>query len=276
MARRPLPAPRVTGDDPVSATLLSVEGLTKRYRTWTRSRGVVPRVVGVDALAGMSFGVGAGEIVALLGPNGSGKTTVMKVALGLASADAGSCVVLGHAVPRGLRSTVRGAGAIIETPRFAPGLTAHQTLDLLGRIQRIPDDRVRSCLATVGLAPFGDRRVGTFSLGMRQRLALAAALLRRPALLLLDEPANGLDPAGMQQLRVVLRRFAGDGGGVLVSSHGLAEVQALANRVVIVARGRTLLAGSLTELTSPGRSLEDRYLAVVGAGPSEGPVSWGR
>lgn len=260
MVARQLRGSRVT----LPAALV-VDDLHKRYRSLVRHGVRLPHFVDIEAVAGMSFDVRPGEIVGLLGPNGSGKTTTMKIALGLVRPDRGVCTVLGTRVCGNLSDAAPGVGALIETPTFSPRFSARRTLELLGRLQRVPSSEVEHCLTTVGLAGAADRDVGGFSLGMRQRLGLAAALLRRPRLLVLDEPANGLDPEGVRELREVLRRFAGGGGSVLLSSHVLDEVQKLADRAVVVARGRTLREGRPGELlASPVRGWR---LRVLDAGP---------
>ena len=177
------------------------------------------------AVHGLDLSVPEGGVFGFLGPNGSGKTTTIRCLLGLVSATAGHAAVLGQPSPRGLSTVMPRIGAIVETPALFPTMTARENLELLGAIDRIGRHRVDHSLATVGLADRADEKVHKYSLGMRQRLGLAAALLKDPALLVLDEPVNGLDPAGIREIRELLRRLGAEGRTVFLSSHLLSEVE---------------------------------------------------
>src|SRR6266705_5556066 len=199
---------------------IEVRGLTKTFGRVTDVRGP-------------SFTVPTGKDTGFLGPNGSGKTTTLRVVLGLVHPTAGEALIGG--VPyRSLTRPRRSVGALLEATGFHPGRRARDHLRVLAAADGLPDRRADEVLDQVGLAPAGSRRVRGFSLGMRQRLGLAAALLGDPALLLLDEPANGLDPAGIAWLRGLLRSLAGEGRTVVVASHVLSEVAQMADHVVIV------------------------------------------
>ncbi|MEV4566215.1 ATP-binding cassette domain-containing protein [Nonomuraea sp. NPDC049419] len=214
------------------------------------------KVVAVDDL---SFATPPGAITAFLGPNGAGKTTTLRMILGLVQPDAGRVTVGGRAY-RALERPLHEVGAVLEATSFHPGLTAEAHLRALAIAAGIDAARVGEVLDLTGLDGAGGRKVRGFSLGMRQRLALATALLGDPSLLILDEPANGLDPAGMRWLRGFLRAYAMDGHGVLVSTHVLAEAEQIADHVVIIAAGRLRWSGPMPEAAS----LEELYLEVTG------------
>jgi ABC-2 type transport system ATP-binding protein len=212
-------------------------------------RGLSKSFGAVRAVDDLSFTVEPGSITGFLGPNGAGKTTTLRMALGLERPDAGTATFDGIAYAD-LRSPVRTVGAVLETA-FHPARSGRNHLRVYCRAAGLPVSRADEVLAQVGLADAGRRRAGGYSLGMRQRLALATALLGDPAVLVLDEPANGLDPEGIQWLRGFLRHLAHDQGRtVLVSSHLLAEVEQTADRVVIVGAGKLVRQGSLAELRS--------------------------
>jgi ABC-2 type transport system ATP-binding protein len=224
--------------------VVAVRALTKRYGS----------LVAVDSL---SFSLRAGTVTGFLGPNGAGKSTTLRVLLGLAAPTAGEALVFG--VPfAALERPASRVGAVLESGDFHPSRTGRDHLRVLAAAASLPASRVDEVLALVELS--GDGRVGTYSLGMRQRLGLAGALLGAPSLLVLDEPANGLDPAGIHWLRGFLRAFAEAGGTVLISSHVLAEVARTAERVLIIDRGRVVADAALGELDRP---LEDLYLELV-------------
>ncbi|MFC8921073.1 ABC transporter ATP-binding protein [Cellulosimicrobium sp. NPDC057127] len=214
-----------------------------------------------DAVHDVSFTVEPGRVVGLLGPNGAGKTTTLHVLLGLASATAGTATIGGRAY-QDLEDPARTVGALLDAGGLHPGRTGRDHLRVLAAAARLPSRRVDEVLALVGLVPAADRRVRTYSLGMRQRLGLAAALLGEPEVLVLDEPANGLDPAGMRWLRDLLRGFADDGGAVLLASHVLSEVRQVADDLVVIGQGRVVAAGPLDDLVRD-RSLEDYYLDLT-------------
>ncbi|WP_239076739.1 ABC transporter ATP-binding protein [Actinocatenispora rupis] len=215
-------------DDAVRA-----DGLTKRYG----------RTV---ALAGVDLTVPAGTVHGLLGPNGAGKTTLLRTLFGLSRPDAGTLTVLGEPVVAG--RTPGGLAGFVDSPRFYPYLSGRRNLELLAAYDRRGHDDIDAVLERVGLAGRDADRVSAYSSGMRQRLGLAAALLRGPRLLVLDEPVNGLDPAGIRDIGALLRDLAADGGSVLLSSHHMAEAEALCDGVTILRAGRTVHAGRVEEL----------------------------
>jgi ABC-2 type transport system ATP-binding protein len=215
--------------------LIEVEHLTKRYRS----------AVAVDDL---SFSVPRGRITGFLGPNGAGKTTTLRVLLGLALPTSGRATVAGQRY-RELAAPLCSVGAVLEASNYHPARSGRNHLRVLAAAAGIPRERVDRVLAEVELSGAAKRRVGGYSLGMRQRLSVAAALLGDPELLVLDEPANGLDPEGIRWLRNFLRSFAEGGGTVFVSSHVLAEVSQLADEVVIIHRGKLVAHQSVAELT---------------------------
>src|SRR5580693_2487767 len=208
---------------------LEVRGLTKTFGPVTAVREV-------------SFRAPAGQVTGLLGPNGSGKTTTLRVTLGLVRPTAGT-VLIGGLAYRNLPRPRRSVGAMLEASGFHPGRRARDHLRVLADAADIPGRRADEVLEQAGLASSARRRVRGFSLGMRQRLGLAAALLGDPRVLLLDEPANGLDPAGIAWLRGLLRSLAAEGRAVIVASHVLSEVAQIADHVVIVSAGQVRFAG---------------------------------
>ncbi len=219
---------------------IEVEGLKKSYRR--RLRG---RTVAVDDL---DLEVPAGGVFGFLGPNGSGKTTTIRCLLGLARPDEGSCNVLGVEVPGKLPSIIRGIGSMVETPTFFGGFSGRRNLELLARAGGLSRRVVDPALDRVGLFDRGDDRFKTYSLGMKQRLGLASVLMKEPELLILDEPANGLDPSGLKEVRDLLRSIADEGRTVFLSSHLLHEVQLICDSVAIVARGRMIAQGPVDEV----------------------------
>jgi ABC-2 type transport system ATP-binding protein len=204
----------------------------------------------VHAVTDMTFTVHPGRVTGFLGPNGAGKTTTLRCILGLVSPTRGHATIGGRAY-RDLDDPIGTVGAVLESASFHPGRSARNHLRVMARAAGVPAGGVEEVLALVALTPDADRRVGGYSLGMRQRLALAAALLAEPPVLLLDEPANGLDPAGIAWLREFLRRLAGEGRTVLVSSHVLSEVQQTVEDVLIIANGRLVRQGTLADLEDP-------------------------
>jgi ABC-2 type transport system ATP-binding protein len=229
--------------------VLSARNLTKRYG----------EVVAVD---GLTFALEPGTITGFLGPNGAGKTTTLRLLLGLAQPTTGEALIFGRRY-HDLENPMHRIGAVLESGDFDPGRSGRNHLRTLALATGIPFDRVDELLGLVELEAAADRRVGTYSLGMRQRLGLASALLADPDLLVLDEPANGLDPAGVHWLRGFLRQFAESGRTVLVSSHVLAEVAQTVDAVVIIDRGRLAATVALDELDDRRRSLEDLYLELT-------------
>ncbi|GEK22840.1 ATP-binding cassette domain-containing protein [Cellulomonas xylanilytica] len=206
----------------------------------------------VRAVDDLSFQVAPGRVTGFLGPNGAGKTTTLRMLLGLVRPTSGTATIGGQAYGE-IRRPLRTVGAALEAASFHPGRTALDHLRLYTPQVGVPDARAGEVLELVGLSAAADRRVGGFSLGMRQRLALATTLLGDPRVLLLDEPANGLDPEGIRWLRGFLRMLAAEGRTVLVSSHVLSEVEQTVDDVVIIARGRLAHASSLPDLARMAR-----------------------
>lgn len=221
--------------------VIEIEGLRKSYRRRTGT---------TVAVGGLDLTVPEGGVYGFLGPNGSGKTTTIRCLLGLARPTTGNLALLGRTVPAGLRDAARRTGAIVETPALFPTMTARENLRLLAAIDGLGDRRVDEQLALVGLGERADDLVKRYSLGMKQRLGLAAALLKDPELLILDEPANGLDPAGIRDVRHLLRQLADEGRTVFVSSHILAEIESTCDRVAILSAGRCVSHGTVDEVVS--------------------------
>jgi ABC-2 type transport system ATP-binding protein len=219
--------------------VIELDGLRKEYSRRRR------RVVAVD---GLDLSVPEGGVFGFLGPNGSGKTTTIRCLLGLARPTGGRARLFGADVTTGLAHALRRVGSIVETPALFPTMTARENLRLLGAIDGIPPQQVDALLARVGLADRAGHLVRSYSLGMKQRLGLAAALLKDPALVILDEPANGLDPAGIRSTRELLRGLGAEGRTVFVSSHLLAEVEHTCDRVAILNRGRCVASGTVDEV----------------------------
>jgi ABC-2 type transport system ATP-binding protein len=231
----------------VSDLIVETIDLRKTYR----NRG--GRFVAVD---GLSMQVPAGGVHGFLGPNGSGKTTTIRMLLGLARASGGRMRLFGEEVPQHLPAVMGQIGAIVEQPKFFPTFTGHKNLSLLARTIGVESRQVHAVLDEVGLAERGDDRYKTYSLGMKQRLAIAATLLKQPRLLILDEPTNGLDPAGIREIRDTIIGLGSRGVTVILSSHILAEVQQACDSVSIIGHGRLLASGSVDEVIGDsGRGL---------------------
>jgi ABC-2 type transport system ATP-binding protein len=224
-----------------------------------RARGVSKSFGEVVALDGVDLDVAPGEVHGLVGPNGAGKTTLLGLLLGLAEADGGELEVLGSPVRRTL-ALPDGVAGFVDGPGLYPSLTARQNLVALARLRGDGSDGIGEALAQVGLAEVADDRVRGFSLGMRQRLGLAAALLCRPRLLVLDEPANGLDPIGTRLVHRVLTRLAGQGTAVVLSSHRMDDLAALCSAVTLLATGRVVFSGPLSDLVADSDELDYRLL----------------
>ncbi|WP_207915448.1 ATP-binding cassette domain-containing protein [Micromonospora sp. 15K316] len=192
--------------------------------------------------------VEAGQVHGFLGPNGSGKTTTLRTLLGLIRPDGGRMSILGHEVPEALPVVAGQVGAIVESPQFFPHFTARDTLSLLASAGEVPASRIDEVLELVGLRDRAGERVKTYSLGMKQRLAVASALLKNPKLLILDEPANGLDPGGIREMRTLTRNLAESGMTVLLSSHILGEIQLICDSVTIISLGRRVAFGPVDEV----------------------------
>jgi ABC-2 type transport system ATP-binding protein len=230
--------------------MIEARKLTRRYGP----------AIAVDAL---SFDVRPGGVTGFLGPNGSGKSTTMRLILGLDRPDAGQ-VRIGGRRYRELRWPLREVGALLEARAFHPGRTARNHLTALAASNAIPRSRVDQVLDMVGLTGAAGRRAGKFSLGMGQRLGMAAALLGDPAVLLLDEPVNGLDPEGVRWMRDLLRSLAAEGRTVFVSSHLISEMALTAERLVVIGRGRLLADTTVAEMSAGAASLEDAFLRLTG------------
>ncbi|HEV3047189.1 MAG TPA: ABC transporter ATP-binding protein [Solirubrobacteraceae bacterium] len=218
-----------------------------------KARGLVKRYKDVLAVDHIDLNVGDGDVYGFLGPNGAGKTTTLRMALGLIAPTEGSVELFGRDPMREGARALQGVAGFVEAPRFYPYLTARRNLELLAALDgNGASARIEEVLAAVELTPRARHKVGGYSHGMRQRLGIAAALLRRPRLLVLDEPATGLDPAGMRDMRELIHGLAGEGITVLLSSHQLPEVQELCDRVAIVESGRVVYEGALADLRRQG------------------------
>jgi ABC-2 type transport system ATP-binding protein len=217
-----------------SVSALSVDGLTRRFGD----------LVAVDSL---TFEVPAGGVVGFVGPNGSGKSTTIRMLLGLIAPSSGTGAVLGESIEHPERFAGR-VGALIESPAFVGSLTGRDNLRSLAALRGVPAKRIDEMLHVVGLAGRENDKASTYSLGMKQRLGIAAALLPDPELLVLDEPTNGLDPAGIVEIRELLRSLATDGRTVVVSSHLLGEIQAMVDNLVVIRFGELMYSGSLEGL----------------------------
>jgi ABC-type multidrug transport system ATPase subunit/signal transduction histidine kinase len=247
------PATARDGDDVTTNVLTTVEvrGLTKKFGP-------------VSAVEDLTFDVPAGQVTGFLGPNGAGKTTTLRMLLGLVHPTSGEALTNGHRYAD-LPEPRRTVGAVLEATGFHPGRRGRDALRVLAGVTGVPPSRVDEVLDQVGLTDAATRRVGGYSLGMRQRLGLAAALLGDPQVLILDEPANGLDPEGMAWLRGLLRDRADAGRTVLISSHVLSEIAQLADHAVIIHQGRLRFAGPLSTLTETSSSLEAAFLDLTRA-----------
>jgi ABC-2 type transport system ATP-binding protein len=236
-----------------------------------RARGLVKRYKEVLAVDHVDLNVRMGDVYGFLGPNGAGKTTTLRMALGLITPTEGTVELFGRDPMREGARALEGVAGFVEAPRFYPYLSGRKNLELLAALDGSgARERIDEVLEIVELAPRAAHRVGGYSHGMRQRLGIAAALLRRPRLLILDEPATGLDPAGMRDMRTLIRRLADEGITVLLSSHQLPEVQELCDRVAIVDLGRVVYEGALADLRRQGgagdrlRTTDDtRALAIA-------------
>ncbi len=236
---------------------IAVRGLTKRYGA-------------VTAVSALAFEVEPGAATGFLGPNGAGKTTTLRMLLGLVAPTAGEALIGGRRYAD-LDEPRRVVGAVLETTGFHPGRTGRDHLRVLAEAAGIPASRVAEVLDLTGLTAASGRRVRGYSLGMRQRLGLAAALLGDPQVLILDEPGNGLDPAGLAGLRDLLRGMAAEGRTVLMSSHVLSEVAQTVDQVIIIAGGTLRHAGPLAGLTGHGETLEAAFLRLTG---TKETVTW--
>ncbi len=226
--------------------VIETHGLRKEFRS-LRGR----RTVAVD---GLDLAVPSGGVHGFLGPNGSGKTTTIRMLLGLARASAGEMTLFGERVPAALPRVIQRIGAVVEQPKFAPSFSGRRNLRLLARTAAVDPARVPAVIEQVGLTGRERDAFRTYSLGMKQRLAIAATLLKEPDLLVLDEPSNGLDPAGIRDMRELVTGLADAGVTVLLSSHILAEVQQVCHSVTIIGNGRTVASGSVDSILGESRS----------------------
>ena len=238
--------------------IITTQQLTKRYRTFT-------------AVNQVSLHIRRGSIYGFLGPNGAGKSTTMKLLLGLTAPTSGSFTVNGKHFPEDRLAILREVGSFIESPSFYANLTGRENLDLIRRILGLPKADVEDALELVGLQEFGDRLAKKYSLGMKQRLGLAGALLGRPPILILDEPTNGLDPSGIHEIRQLIKSLPSlYDCTVLLSSHMLSEIQLLADDIGILNHGRLLFEGSMEDLRRhalqsgfTADNLEDMFLSMI-------------
>jgi ABC-2 type transport system ATP-binding protein len=229
--------------------MIEARGLVKRYRS----------TLAVDDL---SFHVSPGTVTGFLGPNGAGKSTTMRMIMGLDRPDAGQARI-GGKMYGDLRWPLREVGALLEAKAFHPGRTARAHLTALAASNAIARRRVAEVLALTGIEQAADRRAGKFSLGMSQRLGIAAALLGDPGVLLLDEPVNGLDPEGIRWIRNLLRSLAAQGRTVLVSSHLISEIAHTADALIVIGRGRLLAQTTVSRLSARGGSLEAAFFQLT-------------
>lgn len=254
----------------VSEHAIAVRGLVKDYKR-------------IRALDGLDFEIPAGSVTGFLGPNGAGKTTTFRSLLGLTRFKEGDIEVLGHEVPRGLQAITKEIGAIVEEPGLIRALTGRVNMKVAADTLGFGHDRVDELLDFVGLVGDAGRKVSEYSKGMRQRLGLASALIGSPKLLLLDEPLDGLDPAGQRAFRARLRDLANEGTTVVVSSHILADIEALADWVVVIDHGKLVTQGTLEEMldhgtmtvavADPGPAIEVLAAAGIDASIDEGKLS---
>jgi ABC-2 type transport system ATP-binding protein len=229
--------------------LITARGLTKNYGHTV-------------AVQDLSFTVRPGVVTGFLGPNGAGKSTTMRMLIGLDRPDAGQAAVNGKPY-RELPAPLREVGAMLEAKSFHPGRSARAHLGALAASNAIPDRRVDEVLALVGLEAAGRRRAGKFSLGMAQRLGIAAALLGDPGIVILDEPVNGLDPEGIRWIRNLLKSLAAEGRTVFISSHLISEVAQTAEELIVIGQGRLLAHTTVAELSSTASSLEDAFFRLT-------------
>ncbi len=238
--------------------MITTEHLTKKYKNFVSVNNI-------------SLHIRRGSIYGFLGPNGAGKSTTMKMLLGLTAPTKGSFSIDGKHFPEDRMDILKEIGSFIEAPSFYANLTGRENLDVIRRILGLPKESVEDALQLVGLAEFGDRLAKKYSLGMKQRLGLAGALLGRPPILILDEPTNGLDPSGIHEIRELVKSLPGlYDCTILISSHMLSEIELMADDIGILNHGRLLFEGSLDELRQTAvktgfaaNNLEDVFLSMV-------------
>jgi ABC-2 type transport system ATP-binding protein len=226
------------------------------------ARGLVKHYRSTLAVDNLSFDVRPGTVTGFLGPNGAGKSTTMRMIMGLDRPDTGQVRISGKSYGD-LRWPLREVGALLEAKAFHPGRTARAHLAALAASNAIGRPRVEEVLAITGIEKAADRRAGTFSLGMSQRLGIAAALLGDPQVLLLDEPVNGLDPEGIRWIRNLLKNFAAQGRTVLVSSHLISEIAHTADGLIVVGQGRLLAQTTVAKLSARASSLEEAFFGLT-------------
>lgn len=239
-------------------TMITTEQLTKRYKNFTSVNSV-------------SLHIRKGSIYGFLGPNGAGKSTTMKMLLGLTAPTKGSFIIDGKRFPNDRMAVLKEIGSFIESPSFYANLTGRENLDIIRRILKLPESAVEDALELVGLTEFGGRLAKKYSLGMKQRLGLAGALLGRPPILILDEPTNGLDPSGIHEIRNLIKSLPElYDCTVLISSHMLSEIELIADDIGILNHGRLLFEGSLDELRQSALqtgfasdNLEEMFLSMI-------------
>ncbi|MCM1125947.1 MAG: ABC transporter ATP-binding protein [Lachnospiraceae bacterium] len=239
-------------------TIIETEHLTKKFKSFV-------------AVNDISLHIRKGSIYGFLGPNGAGKSTTMKMLLGLTAPTRGSFTIDGKHFPEDRLAILKGVGSLIESPSFYANLTGRENLDIIRRILRLPETAADDALELVGLSEFGSRLAKKYSLGMKQRLGLAGALIGRPPVLILDEPTNGLDPAGIHEIRNLIKSLPGlYDCTVLISSHMLSEIELMADDIGILNHGRLLFEGSLDDLRQralqsgfSAEHLEDMFLSMV-------------
>lgn len=234
---------------PVVDYAVEAYSLRKVYRTRGGKRAAVD---------GLDLRVPVGGVHGFLGPNGSGKTTTIRMLLGLITADSGHIRIFDHEVPLAINQIIDRVGAVVEQPKFFPAFSGQKNLELIAGAIGAPRRRVDKVLHAVGLSRRGTDKFRHYSLGMKQRLAIAATLLKDPDLLIFDEPTNGLDPAGIHEIRTMMRNLARHGKTVLVSSHILTEVQQIADTVTIIGRGRLLAEGNVSDIVAANGQLSAR------------------
>ena len=240
----------------------SAHGPGTGKRATITARGLTKQYGRTVAVSDLSFTVRPGLVTGFLGPNGAGKSTTMRMLIGLDRPDAGQALVNGQSYQE-LRRPLREVGAMLEAKSFHPGRSARAHLRALAVSNAIPDRRVDEVLGIVGLESAGHRRAGKFSLGMAQRLGIAAARLGDPGIVILDEPVNGLDPEGIRWVRMLLKSLAGQGRTVLISSHLISEVAQTADELMVIGRGRLLTHTTVAELSATASSLEDAFFRLT-------------
>jgi ABC-2 type transport system ATP-binding protein len=226
------------------------------------ARGLTKHYGRTVAVRDLTFTVQPGVVTGFLGPNGAGKSSTMRMLTGLDRPDAGQATVNGRPY-RELRLPLREVGAMLEAKSFHPGRSARAHLGALAASNAIPGRRVEEVLGLVGLAAVAGRRAGTFSLGMAQRLGIAAALLGDPGIVILDEPVNGLDPEGIHWIRNLMKSLAAEGRTVLISSHLISEVAQTADELIVIGQGRLLAQTTVAELSATANSLEDAFFRLT-------------